>query len=424
MPSDAALESLQEENAQLRRQLAELQAERRRFERVVQATFDQIGSVIYIRDAKGTFTLVNEAHLRAVHHTREEVVGFTDRDLFPPEVVEGFRANDRRVVESGKVVEEEERLPQEDGIHIYRSLKFPVVDEQGQFLSLVGISTDLTPQRRAEAALGATQALLTAILDNAPVILFSKDRHGRYTLVSREAAAHIGRRPEEIVGKTDREVLSPEVVEHWRTSERAVFETGEPQVSEEVIPFETGARTYVTARFPIRDANGEVATVCAVATDVSEFRRADEERRGLQEEMIRAQEDALRELSTPLIPIADGVVAMPLIGTIDSTRAAQLVEVLLSGVSQHRAHIAIIDVTGLRYVDTNIMNALLQAAQAVRLLGAEAVLTGLHPHMAQTMVKLNLEPDQLRTLRTLQSGIEYALTSRARRFGPRTGARR
>jgi rsbT co-antagonist protein RsbR len=423
MTGDATIESFQEENALLRRQIVELQAERRRFERVVQATLDQIDSLIYVRDPEGKFTLVNEVHLRAVRYPREQVIGFKDSDLFPPEVVEGFRANDRKVVAFGEVVEEEELLPHEDGVHTYRSLKLPVFDEAGKLVALVGISTDLTPQRRAEAALRATQAILQAILDKAPVILFTKDRSGRYTLVSREAAAQTGHTPEEVLGKTDHELMPREVTERWLASERNVFETGESHVVEEVVPFEGGARTYVIARFPIREASGEVVSVCAVSTDVTEFRRGDEERRRLQEAVIQAQSNALRELSTPLMPIADGVLVMPLIGTIDNLRAEQLVDVLLDGVAQHRASIAILDVTGLRHVDTQVMNALIQATLAVRMLGAEAVLTGVQPQMAQTLVGLDLPLDQLTTLRTLQSGIEYALRRRDAKYSRRSASR-
>ncbi|MDT9046821.1 STAS domain-containing protein, partial [Escherichia coli] len=86
-----------------------------------------------------------------------------------------------------------------------------------------------------------------------------------------------------------------------------------------------------------------------------------------QEQLIQAQQAALRELSTPLIPLDDGVVAMPLIGAIDSVRAQQVIETLLEGVSVHHARVAILDITGVSVVDTQVANGLIRAAQAVKL---------------------------------------------------------
>ncbi|MFN8566762.1 MAG: STAS domain-containing protein [Kouleothrix sp.] len=87
-----------------------------------------------------------------------------------------------------------------------------------------------------------------------------------------------------------------------------------------------------------------------------------------------------------MIPISDGLVAMPLIGTIDSKRAQQVIEALLSGVSAQRATTVIIDITGVQVIDTQVANALLRAAQAVKLLGAQVLLTGIRPEIAQTLV--------------------------------------
>jgi anti-anti-sigma regulatory factor len=129
----------------------------------------------------------------------------------------------------------------------------------------------------------------------------------------------------------------------------------------------------------------------------------------LQEEIIRSQEAALRELSTPLIPIADKVVVLPLIGTMDSKRAQQVIETLLDGISTLRARVAIIDITGVPVVDTQVANALIRAAQSVRLLGAEVVLTGIRPEVAQTLVGLGLDLQAIVTRGTLQSGIAFAL---------------
>ncbi len=104
---------------------------------------------------------------------------------------------------------------------------------------------------------------------------------------------------------------------------------------------------------------------------------------------------------------------MPLIGAIDSARAQQIMETLLEGVAQHRSDVVILDITGVQVVDTQVANALLQAAQAVKLLGAQVILTGIRPHIAQTLVSLGVDLRGIVTRSTLQTGVAYALE----RFG-------
>jgi rsbT co-antagonist protein RsbR len=124
---------------------------------------------------------------------------------------------------------------------------------------------------------------------------------------------------------------------------------------------------------------------------------------------LDAERDALRELSTPLIPISDEVVIMPLIGTIDSQRAQQVMEALLEGVAQHQASLVILDITGVSVVDTQVAQAFIQAAQAVRLLGAQVMLTGIQPQIAQTLVHLGVDLSGIITHGSLQAGIAAAL---------------
>jgi anti-anti-sigma regulatory factor len=137
------------------------------------------------------------------------------------------------------------------------------------------------------------------------------------------------------------------------------------------------------------------------------LKASQQEREALQEEVIAAQEAAIRELSTPLIPLADGVVAMPLVGTISTARAQQIMETLLEGIGIHQAHVALIDITGVKVVDTQVADALLRAARAARLLGAQVVLTGIGPEIAQTLVSLGADMSGIATRGTLREGIAF-----------------
>jgi rsbT co-antagonist protein RsbR len=117
---------------------------------------------------------------------------------------------------------------------------------------------------------------------------------------------------------------------------------------------------------------------------------------------------AIRELASPVIPVLDGVLVMPLIGVIDSARATLLVSALLSAIERHHAMIVLIDVTGVPLIDTQVARVLLQTADAARLLGAEPILVGIRPELAQTIVGLGLDLSILKTQADLQSGIRYA----------------
>ena len=148
--------------------------------------------------------------------------------------------------------------------------------------------------------------------------------------------------------------------------------------------------------------------------DVTERKRAEEALRQsiALEETIQAQNAVLAELSTPLIPISDQIVAMPLIGSVDSRRAQQVIETLLQGIATSGAQVAILDITGVPVVDTQVANALIRAAQAVKLLGAQVVLTGIRPEVAQTLVGLGTDLRGIITRSSLQSGIAYATSQK------------
>lgn len=142
---------------------------------------------------------------------------------------------------------------------------------------------------------------------------------------------------------------------------------------------------------------------------LAEDARLQTEQLSLRDELVRMQAARLAELSTPLIPVTNEIVIMPLIGTVDTERAGQVLASLSEGIVKTGARIAIIDITGVRAVDSHVASTLISAAQAVRLLGAEVVLTGIRPQVARTLVGLGINFDTLTTRSTLQRGIAYAL---------------
>ena len=120
--------------------------------------------------------------------------------------------------------------------------------------------------------------------------------------------------------------------------------------------------------------------------------------------------EAIQELSTPIIPLYTGVLAVPLVGRVDGQRAQTLTEAMLEAIAREQAEIVLLDITGVAVVDTNVANHLMQTARAAALLGSQVVLVGISAEVAQTLVQLGLDLGQLVTLSNLQSGLEYALS--------------
>ena len=119
---------------------------------------------------------------------------------------------------------------------------------------------------------------------------------------------------------------------------------------------------------------------------------------------------------SPVAPIAPGILVMPMVGTIDTRRASRFIETLLGAISAHDAQIVLIDISAVAVVDTSVANAIIQAGQAARMLGAEMVLVGITPAVAQTMVHLGIALTQMTTRADLESGFAYALARLKRRI--------
>jgi rsbT co-antagonist protein RsbR len=127
-----------------------------------------------------------------------------------------------------------------------------------------------------------------------------------------------------------------------------------------------------------------------------------------RERVIRQQQDAIRELSTPVLPVRERLLILPIIGVLDSERARQLTEQLLAGIRTHRAKVVVIDITGAPEVDATVANHLVQTVDASRLMGASVIITGLSPEIAQTLVTIGVDLSKMHTIGDLQGGLEEA----------------
>jgi rsbT co-antagonist protein RsbR len=127
-----------------------------------------------------------------------------------------------------------------------------------------------------------------------------------------------------------------------------------------------------------------------------------------RERVIRQQQDAIRELSTPVLQVRERLLILPIIGVLDNQRAAQLTEQLLRGIRTHRAKVVVIDITGVADVDEPVANHLVKTVDASRLMGASVIITGLSAEIAETLVLIGVDLSKMNTIGDLQGGIEEA----------------
>lgn len=142
-----------------------------------------------------------------------------------------------------------------------------------------------------------------------------------------------------------------------------------------------------------------------------------------REEVIERQRDEMMELSTPVVELWDKVLTLPLIGTLDSLRAQEVMENLLQAIVDRQAEVVIVDITGVKTVDTQVAQHLLRTAAAVRLMGAQCLISGISPKIAQTMVQLGVDVGEVRTRSSIRNALTDALTAVGVEIRPIEGGR-
>jgi anti-anti-sigma regulatory factor len=146
-----------------------------------------------------------------------------------------------------------------------------------------------------------------------------------------------------------------------------------------------------------------------VAERTAELEQQVAEHQRLQQEFIETQQRAIQELSTPIIPVMEQIIVMPLVGAIDSLRARDITRALLAGIRQHRAKVVILDITGVSIVDSGVADHLNKTIQAARLKGARTIITGISDAVAETIINLGIDWSGVETLSDLQTGLVAAL---------------
>lgn len=243
--------------------------------------------------------------------------------------------------------------------------------------------------------------ILHLLQETVPVVVWAIDSQGVFTHHAGKALGAANLEPGQLLGMSILELYGG-AEDQKGTLRRAL--NGEPAHTFG----QTHGRVWENWYIPVRDAQGQVTSVVGISLDISEVRHAEE---ALKEKLalIERQQRVISTLEAPIIEVWDRVLALPLLGVIDSARGASMMEGLLGEISRKRARFALLDLTGVEAVDAGTASHLLNLIRATRLLGTEGIITGIRPALAQMIVTLGLDLGDIVTLATLRNGIELCM---------------
>ena len=307
LPSPAQLEAT---NVALRNEITQrkqVEEALRQSEERLQALLDNAPAVIYIKDSEGRLILVNPEFENRFQISKEKVLGKSYYGLFPAHMADEFRANDQQVLAAGTPLRLEEVVPQEDGLHTYISIQFPLYNSSGVPYGLGGISTDITERKEAEEKLQQLTTLQQAILDFANYSIISTTVDGTICTFNAAAERWLGYKANEVVGKATAALIHDSEEIAQRAQELAAemgvpsegFKTllakvscGEPDEREWSYIRKDGSRFPVLLSVTVlRDAEGNITGFLGVASDITERKRTEEALRRVYDELeIRVQQ--------------------------------------------------------------------------------------------------------------------------------------
>jgi rsbT co-antagonist protein RsbR len=293
-------------------------------------------------------------------------------------------------------------LVRKDGNRFWASVTFaPLRDETGLGQGYLAVVRDLSERRAQELALRSVEQMVDSITDYEVIRL---DADGVVRSWNGGARKLKGYTAEEVIGQhasmfyTEHDARAGMLEKEMDTAARlGRIEAEGWRVRKDGSQF--WCNMIMT---PIRDASGDLVGFVRVGRDLTDQRE--------QARMLERQRDEILELSTPVIQVWDHVLVLPVIGTLDSVRAARLTEGLLERISQIQAEVVILDISGVPAIDTDVAQHLLRTVEAARLMGTTSVLSGVRPETAQAIVHLGIDLGSLRSRNTLKDALQLALS--------------
>ncbi|WAS96439.1 PAS domain S-box protein [Nannocystis punicea] len=369
--------------------------------------FDNLDVMAWATDVQGTVKLSEGRALRMIGSQPGLFVGLNVLDMYRdrPETLGPLKL--------ALAGEPHTSLSRENG-RIFETQFRPMHGRSGELLGVAGLSSDVTEREHARLELARQtdqSRRLAELLDLAQDAIMTRTLGGTITYWNRGAERLYGHERAAAMGRVSHALLGTRFPSELEAIDQHLQTTGHWN-GELTHARADGQDVVVASRWVLkRGHDGQADEVLELNTDITARKRAEAEE-AQRQQLLLAQARAIQELSTPLIPVTDEILVMPMIGTVDSMRAKQIMEAILRGIADTRARFVILDITGVLVVDTAVAGALLRTAAAARLLGSQVIITGIRPEIAQTLVQLEANLEHIVTRGTLQSGITFALGQR------------
>ncbi len=257
-------------------------------DRELQSILDNSTAVIQVKDLSGRYVRINRRFEEIFGLDRSQILGKTDHDLFPKEIADRFRANDLEVAETGRPLQFEEIAPLRDGPHDYISVKFPLLDDSGVVYATAGIFTDITDRKRAERKLRDSEQLFRSVFENNQIGISFFNIEGQAIFTNRAFQEMLGYTEKELshLEKWDEIIHPDERVSGAKRYAELVEGKREKDEWEQRFLRRDGRVVITNARFSlIRDAAGKPQYVTSLTEDITESKRALEERNRVTQQM-------------------------------------------------------------------------------------------------------------------------------------------